>query len=209
MKMAPIRRHFFIYVVLRSAFYHNWARHQEILAISMIETERLYFRKFELDDLPVLIEQRSDPDMNRYLGGARLQNPEALAKRIRFYMSCYDSHGFGMCPMFWKETGEMIGAAGLQPLEDTGEIEVGYSVIKPLWGGGIGTEAAKGWMQFGFSNFGLDRIVAVALVENTASRRIMEKLGMQFEKTEVHYDEECAFYAVSKENFIKRNGSAG
>ena len=169
----------------------------------MIETERLYFRKFELDDLPQLIEQRTDPDMYRYLGGTRMQNPEALAKRIRFYMSCYDSHGFGMCPMFLKETGEMIGAAGLQPLEDTGEIEVGYSVIKALWGKGIGTEAARGWMEFGFNNFGLERIVAVAVVGNTGSTRIMEKLGMQYKKTETHYDEECAFYSVSKEDFFK------
>lgn len=169
----------------------------------MIETERLYFRKFELDDLPKLIETRSDPDVARYLGGAKRQNPEELAKRIRFYMSCYDTHGFGMCPMFWKETGEMIGAAGLQPLEDTGLIEVGYSIIKPFWGRGIGTEAASGWMEFGFSNFSLDRIVAVAVVGNKASTRIMEKLGMRYEKTEVHYDEDCAFYSVSKEDFFE------
>jgi RimJ/RimL family protein N-acetyltransferase len=169
----------------------------------MIETERLYFRKFELDDLPQLIEQRCDPDMYRYLGGTKMQNPEALAKRIRFYIECCDKYGFGMCPMFWKETGDMIGAAGLQPLEVTGEIEVGYSVIKPFWGRGIGTEAAKGWMEFGFNNFGLDRIVAVAVEENIASRRIMEKLGMHYEKTESHYGEDCAFYSASKADFFK------
>ena len=169
----------------------------------MIETERLYFRKFELDDLPQLIEQRSDPDVYRYLGGTRMQNPEALAKRIRFYIECCETYGFGTCPMFWKETDEMIGTAGLQPLEDTGEIEVGYSVIKPFWGRGIGTEAAKGWMKFGFDHFGLERIVAVAVQENIASRRIMEKLGMRYEKTESHYGEDCAFYAVSKEDFFK------
>ena len=174
----------------------------------MIETERLYFRKFELDDLPQLVEQRSDPDVARYLGGTKRQNPEELAKRIRFYMSCYDSHGFGMCPMFWKETGEMIGAAGIQPLEDTGQIEVGYSVIKPYWGLGIGTEAAKGWMEFGFNNFGLERIVAVAVEENTASRRIMEKLGMQYKKTEEHYGEDCAFYSISKDDFFSLNFAA-
>jgi ribosomal-protein-alanine N-acetyltransferase len=174
----------------------------------MIETERLYFRPFELDDLPQLIEQRSDPDMNRYLGGTRLQNPEALEKRMHFYMSCYDSHGFGMCPMFWKETGEMIGAAGIQPLEDTGEIEVGYSVIKEFWGRGIATEAARAWMEFGFNKFGLERIVAVAVVGNTASERVMEKLGMTYEKTETHYGEECAFYAVSKKEFFKGVGHA-
>jgi ribosomal-protein-alanine N-acetyltransferase len=169
----------------------------------MIETERLYFRKFEFDDLPQLIEQRSDPEVARYLGGAKRQNPEELSKRIRFYMSCYETHGFGMCPMFWKETDEMIGAAGLQPLEDTGLIEVGYSIIRPHWGRGIGTEAARAWMEFGFNNFDLERIVAVAVVGNTASTRIMEKLGMKYEKTEEHYGEECAFYSVSKEDFFK------
>jgi ribosomal-protein-alanine N-acetyltransferase len=174
----------------------------------MIETERLFFRPFTLDDLPMLIEQRSDPDMNRYLGGPRRQNPEALAVRIRFYISCYDSHGFGMCPMIWKETGEMIGAAGLQPLEDTGEIEVGYSVVREFWGRGIATEAARGWMKSGFHNFGLERIVAVAVVENAASQHVMKKLGMTYEKTETHYEEECAFYAISKSEFFKGVGHA-
>src|SRR4030095_15083804 len=169
----------------------------------MIETERLFFRPFALDDLPLLIEQRSDPDMNRYLGGTRMQNPDALDKRIRFYMYCYESHGFGMCPMFLKETGEMIGAGGIPPLEDTGEIEVGYSVIKEYWGRGIATEAARGWMEFGFNQFDLERIVAVAVVENSASQHVMKKLGMSYEKTETHYGEECAFYGISKKDFFK------
>lgn len=167
----------------------------------MIESERLRFRKFTLDDLPTLIEQRSDPDVNKYLGGTKLQNPEALAKRIRFYMSCYEIHGFGMCPMIWKPTGQVIGTAGLQPLDGTDEIEVGYSMIKEFWGKGIGTEAARVWMDHGFHHAGLDRIVAVAHTGNVASRRIMEKLGMTYEKSEVHYGAECAFYAISKKNF--------
>lgn len=171
----------------------------------MIETERLIFRKFTLDDLPTLIEQRSDPEVNKYLGGTRMQNPEALAKRIRFYISCYDKFGFGSCAMIWKPTGEMIGSAGLQPLEDTGEIEVGYSMIKEFWGLGIGTEAARGWLEYGFRTAGLERIVAVALEGNLPSIHIMKKLGMKYEKTELHYDEECVFYAISKEEFLKAN----
>jgi len=168
----------------------------------MVESERLIFREFTLDDLPMLIEQRSDPDVNKYLGGTKLQNPEALAKRIRFYMSCYESHGFGMCAMIWKPTGEMIGSAGLQPLDGTDDIEVGYSLVKEFWGKGIGTEAARAWLEHGFRDHGLDRIVAIAVPENIASRRIMEKLGMHYEKTEFHYDAECAFYAVSKDEFL-------
>jgi len=167
----------------------------------MIESERLIFRKFTLDDLPQLIEQRSDPDVNKFLGGTKLQNPEALAKRIQFYISCYDSHGFGMSAMIWRPSGEVIGSAGLQPLDGTDEIEVGYSMIKKFWGQGIGTEAAGAWLDHGFRNAGLDRIVAVAHTENWASRRIMEKLGLKYEKTEFHYGSECAFYAISKDEF--------
>ena len=170
----------------------------------MIETERLTFRRFVDEDLPLLIEQRADPEVNKYLGGPKRQNAEALSTRIRFYMDCYEKFGFGMCPMIWKETGEIIGTAGLQPLENTGEIEVGYSIIKKYWGLGIGTEAARGWMEFGFTRMGLERIVAVAVVGNTASTHIMEKVGMKFEKNEVHYDEECAFYGISKGDFFKQ-----
>ena len=168
----------------------------------MIETERLTFRRLADEDLPLLIEQRSDPDVNKYLGGPRRQNAGALATRMGFYMDCYEKFGVGMCLMIWKETGEIIGTAGLQPLEDTGEIEVGYSIVKKYWGLGIGTEAARGWMEYGFNKMGLERIVAVAVVENRASRHIMEKLGMKFEKNEVHYDEECAFYGISKQEFF-------
>ena len=168
----------------------------------MVESERLIFRNFTLDDLPMLIEQRSDPEVNKFLGGTKLQNPEALDKRIRFYMSCYDSHGFGMCAMLWRPTGEMIGSAGLQPLDGTDEIEVGYSMIREYWGRGIGTEAARAWLEHGFKDHDLNRIVAVAHTDNWASRHIMEKLGMHYEKTEFHYDAECAFYAISREEFL-------
>ncbi|HVF31253.1 MAG TPA: GNAT family N-acetyltransferase [Pyrinomonadaceae bacterium] len=168
----------------------------------MVESERLLFRKFTLDDLPTLIEQRTDPEVSKFLGGTRLQNPEALGKRIRFYISCYDTHGFGNCVMIWKPTGEVIGSAGIQPLDGTDEIEVGYTMIKEYWGRGIGTEAARAWLHHGFVNAGLERIVAVAHVDHWASRHIMEKLGMRYEKTEFHYGAECAFYAISKDRFL-------
>lgn len=171
----------------------------------MIETERLIFRRFVEDDLPLLIEQRSDPEVNRYLGGPERQNAEALSTRIRFYIDCYDKFGFGMCPMIWKESGEIIGTAGIQPLEDTGDIEVGYSIIKSYWGRGIGTEAARGWLRYGFEIAGLERMVAVAVVENVASQNIMKKLGMTFEKVEEHYGEDCSFYAISRRDFNALN----
>jgi RimJ/RimL family protein N-acetyltransferase len=169
----------------------------------MLETERLLHRKFKPDDLDKLIELRSDPEVNQYLGGSRLQNSEAIAKRIQFYFECYDKFGFGVAAMIWKETGEMIGWSGLMPLEDTGEIEVGYGMKKEFWGKGIGLETARAWLDYGFNKAGLTRIVAVAQPENAGSWRIMEKCGMHYEKTETHYGIECLFYAVAREEFVK------
>ncbi|HRH43865.1 MAG TPA: GNAT family N-acetyltransferase [Pyrinomonadaceae bacterium] len=169
----------------------------------MFETERLLFRQFTMDDLAKLVEMRSPAEVNQYLGGTRLQNPEAIEKRLQFYIGCYGKYGFGMNAMIWKETGEMIGWSGLQPLDGTDEIEVGYGMIKEFWGKGIGFEAAQAWLNFGFNVKGLERIVAVAYPENKGSWRIMEKCGMKYEKTAPHYGENCVFYAISQEEFLK------
>ena len=168
----------------------------------MLETERLLIRKFTFDDLDALIDLRSDEEVIRYIGSRRLQNPEAIEKRLKFYIDCYEKYGFAMSAMFWKPIGEMIGWSGLQPLDGTDEIEVGYGMIKEFWGKGIGYEAARAWLEYAFTNTDAKQIVAVAVPENTGSWRIMEKCGMKYEKTDLHYGMECVFYAITKEEFF-------
>ncbi len=167
----------------------------------MLETERLLINKMTPEDLPWLIEMRSPDAVNRYLGGPAMQNAEALTKRLPFYLECHEKYGFGFCTMTLKETGEMIGTSGLQPLEDTGEIEVGYNLAEKYWRQGYGYECARGWLKYGFETAGLERIVAVADPGNTGSWRIMEKCGMKYETTEDHYGSPCVFYAISKSDW--------
>lgn len=171
----------------------------------MLESERLTYRKITHDDLPWLIEMRTPDAVNRYLGGPEMQNSEALAKRMSFYLECHEKHGFGFCIMTLKSTGEQIGTSGLQPLEETGEIEVGYNLSEKYWRQGFGYEAAMAWLRYGFENCGLKRIVAVAHPDNTGSWRIMEKCGMTFEKNETHYGIDCVLYAISKDEFLASN----
>jgi ribosomal-protein-alanine N-acetyltransferase len=168
----------------------------------MLETERLIIRQFTFDDLEALIDLRSDEDVIRYIGKRKLQNPEAIAKRLGFYIDCYAKYGYGMCALVWKETGEMIGWCGLQPLEETGETEVGYGMSKKFWGRGIGYECARAWLEYAFTKTAARRIVAVAAPENKGSRRIMEKCGMRYERTGEHYGMTCVFYGISKDEFL-------
>ena len=167
----------------------------------MIETERLKMRKLTREDLPWLIAMRTRPEVYEYLGGTRMQNPESIAKRLEFYLECYEKVGFGSCLMIWKETGEAIGCSGLQPLEDTGEIEIGYTLQPEFWGKGIGYECAFGWLDYGFKTLGLERIVAIAVKENVGSWRIMEKCGMSYEGDREHYGLPVVYYSINKEEF--------
>lgn len=169
---------------------------------NILETERLFFRRLTLDDLPWLIEMRSPEPVNRYLGGPEMQNADSLSKRIRFYIECYDKFGFGNSAMGLTQTGELIGTSGLQPLENTGEIEVGYNLSERFWRKGYGLECARAWLRYGFETAGLDRIVAVAVPENTGSWRIMQKCGMAYECNEIHYGFECVKYAITREQFL-------
>ena len=148
---------------------------------------------------------RTRPNINKYLGGPALQNPEMITQRLNFYFESYKKHGFGLCAMHWKETGELFGWSGIQPLVGTDEIEVGYGMTEEFWGKGIGYECAKAWLKYGFDVAKLNRIVAVASPENTGSWRIMEKCGMNREKIEHHYMMDCYLYGISREEFAARN----
>ena len=61
---------------------------------NFLESERLFFRELTPDDLPWLIDMRSPEPVNRYLGGTKMQNPESLAIRLKFYISCYEKFGY-------------------------------------------------------------------------------------------------------------------
>jgi ribosomal-protein-alanine N-acetyltransferase len=171
----------------------------------MLETERLKIRKFTRDDLPWLIEMRMQPEVSKYLGGERLQNPEMIEKRLNAYFDSYEKLGFGVGAMSLKETGETVGFSGLQPLEDTGEIEVGYSMYPKFWRKGFGFECAHAWLKYGFETVGLERVVACADKKNTGSWRIMEKCGMKYEGIQEHHGMPLVVYAISKSEFLRSN----
>lgn len=165
----------------------------------MLETSRLRFRQFTPDDLDWLIELLSDTEVNRYFGGP--QPRSGIEEYLKWYLDCYEKYGFGYCVMTLKESGVDIGMAGLQPLENTGEIEVGYAMAKDHWGRGFATESCLGWLGYGFNTLDLPRIVAVASPGNTPSHHVMEKCGMTYEKNTFAYGHDSVMYSISNEDF--------
>ena len=172
----------------------------------LIETDRLFLRPLTADDLPALIQFRADDEVSRYIGGAKMQSPEAVTHRLGFYLECHERYGYGMSAIIRKTDGVMVGWGGLQPLEDSGETEVGYGFARAYWGQGYATETAAACLRYGFEQANLARIVAVAIPENTASRRVMEKIGMRYEGLAHYYKTTCVLYAITRAEFVPRAG---
>jgi ribosomal-protein-alanine N-acetyltransferase len=81
-------------------------------------------------------------------------------------------------------------------------VEVAYALGRAHWGGGIASEAARASLRYGFEQMKLPRIIAVAVPENTGSRRVMEKIGMQFEgMTDQYYRATLALYSIQRADF--------
>jgi RimJ/RimL family protein N-acetyltransferase len=140
-----------------------------------LRTERLLLRAPTPDDLDAWHRIYLDAEKVWY-GAPRSSLDENRAKLLR-QIAHLEQHGFGMLSV--ELAGETIGAAGLQHLEGGPEVEVGYRFLKEHWGNGYATEVARASLTFGFDEVGLERIVAVALETNVASRRVLEKCGLE------------------------------
>jgi RimJ/RimL family protein N-acetyltransferase len=83
-------------------------------------------------------------------------------------------------------------------LDNTPEIEEAYLLDRACWGQGLASEAAGAALRYGFETLGLPRIVGVALPANGASCRVLEKIGLRFERPARYYDLDVAYYGLNR-----------
>ncbi len=149
-----------------------------------IKTERLVLRRFTLDDVECIYKNYgSDPLVNQYISFAPCAELESAKGFIGMHIGQYEKN-----PAFygWAVTleDEVIGSIGLFNVdEDADQAELGYSLGSKWWKKGYATEAAKEVIKHAFDRVGFHRIYASHHVENHASEKVLEKIGMQYEGT--------------------------
>jgi RimJ/RimL family protein N-acetyltransferase len=166
-----------------------------------LETLRLILRPFVSGDLDSLAEMLADPDVTRYLPGGVPRTREQSERTLDFIIGHWKQHGFGWWAVALKTTGELIGWCGLKLVETTGETEVLYMFAKLVWGQGYAAEAALASLRYAFEELKLNRVIAVAVPENLASRRVMEKIGMQYQGIAFYYNSDLACYSINRQAF--------
>jgi len=113
-------------------------------------------------------------------------HPPPLDKVQRFIagqQAHWQQYGYGDWGILLEGEREIAGWVGLQYVPELDETEVGFLLDSPFWGKGYATEAALATLKFGFEHFTLDHIIALVHPENAASRRVIEKCGMEFMDT--------------------------
>jgi RimJ/RimL family protein N-acetyltransferase len=148
-------------------------------------------------------EVYGDREVMRYIGSESSfsDSVEESERRLQRLIAHQDKHGFSMWAVVSHETGTVMGDCGLIHYAFRGpEIELGYRLGQPYWGRGYATEAARAWVDHGFDELGLERIIAVSHPENVASQRVLEKIGMQRERmTEYEGGAKVVLFAVERD----------
>jgi ribosomal-protein-alanine N-acetyltransferase len=115
----------------------------------------------------------------------------------------WEARGYGLWAVEARSDGTLMGRCGLQWLPDTEEVEVDFILGRPFWGQGFGTEAGRASLRHGFEELGLERVVGIVHVENIASRRVLEKLGMTRLEQKEFFGIPCYRYAVKRSAYEK------
>jgi RimJ/RimL family protein N-acetyltransferase len=165
--------------------------------LPILETERLRLRPVSADDLDEFAELYADADVMRYIGIRGALTREETAERLDFMLDHWRKHGFGMWTMLRKDDGAFIGRCGLRYVENSTEMELGYTLKKAFWGQGFATEASLVVVRYAFEMMRVGRLVALADPDNKASINVMKKVGMTFERLGLFYNSECVLYAMT------------
>lgn len=148
----------------------------------ILETERLFLREITHDDRNALLQIWGDAETMRFF--PKSLNAQEMSEWIDRNLLRYESYGHGIWAVILKNEGVFVGDCGLviQEVDGVEELEVGYHFNKNFWGRGFATEAARGCMEYAFTQLQRRRIISMVRPENLSSRRVAERNGLKIEK---------------------------
>lgn len=152
---------------------------------NLLKTKHLLLRSIKLDDADRIEGFASDYDIAKTT--INIPHPYPKGSAVHFVKSILEKKEQGLLVNYVicsKQMNSFIGLIDLSIHPEHEHAELGYWIGKPYWNQGYGTEAATAIINDGFKNHHLNKIYARAFKNNTASRRIMEKVGMMYEGTQ-------------------------
>jgi RimJ/RimL family protein N-acetyltransferase len=147
-----------------------------------LETDRLMLRQFTTADAESLVELDSDAEVMRFVTGGRpTSRDEIVTDFLPAFLSYYERFaGYGFWAVIEKSSADFLGWFHFRPPAGgaAGDVELGYRLRRSAWGRGYATEGSRALIRKGFTELGVQRVVAETMAVHAASRRVMEKAGL-------------------------------
>lgn len=148
-----------------------------------LETARLSLRRFVFDDAPFVVELLNQPSFIRNIGDRGVRTVDDARRYLHDGpMAMYEKYGFGLWRASRRTDDVFVGMCGLLKRDILPDVDMGYAFLPEHWGQGYAFEAADATVALGARKFGLKRIIGVVSDHNAASIRVLEKVGMRFER---------------------------
>lgn len=168
------------------------------IKIPTVATSRLILRAFTEEDFVPFHRVLSEKEILRYFPSSSPPSREQVEKMVAGQLKHWAEHGYGWWAVEPRTGGKFIGWCGLQYLPETKEVEVAFLLAQGYWGRGLATEGARASLRYGFEELGLESIVGIVHPENEASRRVLEKLGMELVTEARYFGMDCYRYVIDR-----------
>lgn len=151
--------------------------------MNVLQTERLSLRKMAPDDAEFIVELLNDSSFLRFIGDKGVRTTEDARQYILTGpMDSYERHGFGLWLVELKGSKTPIGICGLLKRDSLSDVDIGFAVLPQYRSKGYAFESAAAVMDHARNVLGLRRVVAITNEDNTGSIRVLEKIGMSFDR---------------------------
>lgn len=178
-------------------------RHGEML--TEMRTARLFLRPYQRTDIDTLHRLWTDPGVRQYLWDDRIIPRQLAAGVVEGSLTDWTTHGLGQWVVCRPGSDEVIGFCGFRWGEAGTPPELLYGLSPTYWGRGLATEAARAVLTYAFQQLGIERVWAATDPPNVASIRVMERLGMRFDRRGQLNGLDTIFYTLSRSQFGERN----
>ncbi|KUJ51727.1 GNAT family N-acetyltransferase [Chryseobacterium sp. JAH] len=161
------------------------------------ETERLIIRPMSLEDADLILELYNMPNFIKFIGNRNINSLEDAENYIKAkFLPQFEKVGFGNYLIALKEGSVKIGGVGIFEREGLDIVDIGFSVLERFEGKGYMFEAAQKVKSIGMDDFGLNKISAITTKDNFSSQKLIERLGLKFQKyvTLPNETEELMYY---------------
>ena len=151
--------------------------------MSILETERLILRKLTVDDAAFMLDLLNQPSFIQFIGDRGVRTlDDARECILTRYIAAYERLGFGVYLTLLKEGQVPIGICGLIKRDTLEDVDIGYAFLPQYWSKGYAVESASAVLEYARSALGLNRILGITTPDNNSSIRVLEKIGLKFEK---------------------------